>query len=298
MISGDLREWTAVIAECAPGASVRGVRRLGGGLSAETFSVDTTDGTVVVKRYPRRRTDTARFEWERLRFVQRVDAPVPRPLALDTEGRWFGIPALAMSHLAGRPNVRPGDVEKWLQQLAHALAAIHSTDTAGAAGPLLQPSAAETWKPPKLRRPSELTDRAVATIQRHLPRMSWQPVLLHGDFHPGNTLWNGDRLTGIADWNQARLGPAAYELAYCRADVALLVDRAAADRLTDHYAAITGAPPANLPVFDLICGLEALRSAARMRTAYRQQGRTDSPQQFTVRAASFLHDTLPEMGER
>jgi aminoglycoside phosphotransferase (APT) family kinase protein len=295
-MASDLVGWAAVIADSVPGASVRRVHRIGGGLAAETFAVDTTDGDVVVKRFPRRRGDTVRFEWERLRFAQRVDAPVPRPLALDIEGRWFGMPALAMTRLAGRPDVRPGDVEGWLQQLAYALAAVHDTDTTGAGGPLLGPSAVESWRPPKLRHPSALTDRTVAAIQRQLPHVSWQPVLIHGDFHPGNTLWRGGRLTGIVDWSQARLGPGPYELAHCRADVALLLDSAAADRLTHHYGALTGATPADLPVFDLVCGLEALRKGVRMLRAYRQQGRTDSPQQFAERATAFLHHALAELG--
>jgi aminoglycoside phosphotransferase (APT) family kinase protein len=296
-MASDLVGWAAVIAETLPGASIRQVRRLGGGVVAETFAVDATDGHVIVKRYPRRRNETVRLEWERLRFAQRVDVPVPRPLALDVEGRWFGMPALAMTRLAGRPDVRPRDVDGWLQQLAYALVAIHATDTTGAGGPLLRPSAVQTWRPPKLRRPSALADRTVAAIQRRLPGVAWQPVLIHGDFHPGNTLWHGGRLTGIADWMESRLGPASYELAYCRADVALLLDRAAADRLTHHYAAVAGATPADVPVFDLICGLQALRKGTRMLTAYRQQGRTDSPQQFADRASAFLVHTLAELGD-
>jgi aminoglycoside phosphotransferase (APT) family kinase protein len=299
LMASDLPGWTAVIAESVPGASVRGVRRLGGGVEAETFAIETTDGAVVVKRYRdrrRRRNDAGRFEWERLRFAQRVDAPVPRPVALDTEGGWFGVPALAMTHLPGSPNVCPRDVDGWLQQLAYALVAIHATDTTGAGGPLLRPSAVETWRPPKLRRPNALVDRTVAAIQHHLPGVSWQPVLIHGDFHPGNTLWDHSRLAGIVDWTASRLGPASYELAHCRADIALLLDRAAADRLTHHYAAITGATPTDLPVFDLLCGLDTLRKGARILTAYRQQGRTDTPQQFADRATAFLRHTLAELG--
>lgn len=293
---GDLLGFAAAIAASVPGASVCQVRRIGGGAVAETFAVDTTDGAVVVKRYPRRRTEVVRFEWERLSFVQRVDAPVPQPLALDAEGRWFGMPALAMTGLAGRPNVLPRDVDGWLEQLASALAAIHATDPTGASGPLLRPSAVETWRSPKLRRPSALVDRTVAAIQRHLPSVSWQPILIHGDFHPGQTLWCDGRLTGIADWSESRLGPGAYDLAYCRADVALLLDRAAADRLTHHYAALTGTTPADLPGFDLICGLQALRKGARMLSAYRQLGRADTSRQFAERATAFLHHALAELG--
>ncbi|MEQ4205791.1 phosphotransferase [Actinopolymorpha sp. B9G3] len=299
-MASDLPEWTAVIAEIVPGASVRGVSHLGGGAAAETFAIDTTAGAVVVKRYRRRRNDTVRFEWERLRFAQRVDAPVPQPLALDTDGRWFGMPAYAMTRLTGRLDVHPPppprDVGGWLQQLATTLVAIHGTDTTGACGPLLHPPAVETWRPPKLRRPSPLADRTVAAIQRHLPRVSWQPVLNHGDFHPGNTLWHRDRLTGIADWSNTRLGPSSCDLAYCRADVALLLGRTAADQLTHHYVAISGATPPDLPIFDLIWGLDALRKRARILAAHRQQGRTDSPDQYKARASAFLRQALAELG--
>lgn len=285
-----------MIAASMPGAAVRGVRRVGGGVAAETFEIDTTLDTVIVKRYRRRRSDTVRFEWERLRFAQRVDAPVPQPLALDSEGRWFGMPALAMTYLAGNPDVQPQNVDGWLRQLAYALAAIHGTDTASASGPLLSPSVVETWRPPTLRRPSPVADQTVAAIQRHLPDVTWRPVLTHGDFHPGNTLWRHGRLTGIADWSETRLGPASGELAHCRADVALLLGYAAADRLTHHYAAITGATPTDLPTFDLVWGLDAFRKRVRILRAHRHQGRADSPQQYTARATAFLRHALAELG--
>jgi aminoglycoside phosphotransferase (APT) family kinase protein len=282
-----------------PGASVREVHRLGGGVEAETFAIDTNDGAVVVKRYRdrrRRRNDAVRFEWERLRFAQRIDAPVPRPLAVDMEGRWFDIPALAMTHLTGQPDLHPRDVDRWLQQLAYTLAVIHHTDTTGADGPLLHPSPVKTWRPPKPRSPNPLVDRTIAAIQRHLPGASWQPVLIHGDFHPGNTLWHNGQLTGVADWTASRLGPASYDLARCRADVALLLGPAAADRLAHHYATISGADPVDLPVFDLLCGLDTLRKGGRILTAYRQQGRTDTSQQFEDRASAFLRHTLARLG--
>lgn len=295
-MASDHPGWTAVVVESMPGASVHGVSRIGGGSAAETFAVETSGGIVVVKRFRRRRNDAVRREWERLSFAQRVDAPVPRPLALDAEGRWLGMPAFAMTRLSGRRNLRPQDVDGWLQQLAYALVAIHDTDTTGAEGPLLRPTPVKSWRPPKLRNPSQLADRTVAAIQHHLPGVSWQPVLMHGDFHPDNTLWCRDRLTGIADWCESRLGPRSCELAYCRVDVALILGRAAADRLTHHYAVIAGAELADLPVFDLIWGLDALRKQVRMLRGYRQLGLIDTPQQFTDRATDFLRHALAEVG--
>lgn len=47
-----------------------------------------------------------------------------------------------------------------------------------------------------------------------------------------------------------------------------------------HDTDTAGATPADLPVFDLLRGLEAFRSAARMLSIYRQQGRTDACSAF------------------
>ncbi|MEQ4209687.1 hypothetical protein [Actinopolymorpha sp. B9G3] len=79
-------------------------------------------------------------------------------------------------------------------------------------------------------------------------------------------------------------------------DVALILGPAAADQLTHHYAAIAGAEPADLPVLDLVWGLDALRKQVRMLRGYRQQGLINNPQQFTARATDFLHHALAELG--
>src|SRR5579875_2670988 len=127
-----------MIAEVARGAGVRRGRPIGGGLASETCAVDTTAGDFVVKLFRPHRFAEARPEWERLNFAGRViGAPVPTPIAFDAGGRWFGPPALVMSRLPGRVDVNPADPDRWLRQLAYTLAAIHQTETAGAAGALL-----------------------------------------------------------------------------------------------------------------------------------------------------------------
>jgi hypothetical protein len=45
--------------------------------------------------------------------------------------------------------------------------------------------------------------------------------LVHVDFHPGNTLFVGDRLTGIVDWDGAGRGDRRFGLVTLRFDVAL-----------------------------------------------------------------------------
>lgn len=287
--------WTAAAAEIAPGASALGLYRFGGGTAAETFSLTTTAGEFVVKRYRRSRPGAVRSEWERLCFAQRVDVPVPRPLVLDDEGRWFGKPALAMTRLRGQIDLRPGNVDGWIRQLATALARIHNTGTADAAGPLLDRCPIQTWRPPALRRPDPLAERAIETLGRHLPDLAWQPVLTHGDPHPGNMLWQDGVLTGIADWAGARLGPAASDLAYCRTEIAILLGQDPAEELARYYARSTTGVPEQLPVFDLFWGLDAHRKTARILNAHRAQGRATSRQEFATRTTSFMQRALAQL---
>lgn len=287
-----------MITEIAPGATTREVRPLRGGLVTATFSVDTNAGDLVIKIF-RPTDEQASLEWERLTFAQRVDLPVPEPVALDADGRWFGSPALVMSRLPGRGDVRPTDLDGWLRQIAHALVAIHETDIAGAAGALLPPDDWGSWGFLNHGNwaSSPLIDRSLAAIQRHRPSRNGSWVLTHGDYHPGNTLWSQDSLSGIVDWNTARLGSRWFDLAYCRADVALLFGMRGVRRLTQHYLDLAGTTPVDLPVFDLVCGLEARRSgASRWLSAYRHQGCTDSRRQFAARVTPFLRQALAELG--
>ena len=47
-------------------------------------------------------------------------------------------------------------------------------------------------------------------------------VPIHRDFHPDNLLWSGNALTGIVDWGNACLGPAAFDVCHYRVNLAQL----------------------------------------------------------------------------
>ncbi len=252
---------------------------------------------MIVKVYPPGH-DGASREWDGLNFAQRTTGiPVPKPIALDADGRWYGSPAVVMSRLPGRADVAPTDLDGWLRQIALALAAIHGTDTAGASGSLLLPA----WGNRGLEADEQVTGstlvaRCINALGQHQPRAPERQVLMHGDFHPGNIMWHEGMLTGVLDWGGARLGSRWFDLAYCRADVALLFGIRGVRRLTEHYLDAVDATPVDLPTFDLMCGLAAHRlGTSRWLHAYRHQGCTDTPRQFTARVAPFLHQALAEL---
>jgi aminoglycoside phosphotransferase (APT) family kinase protein len=58
-------------------------------------------------------------------------------------------------------------------------------------------------------------------------------VLTHYDFWSGNVVWRGGVLTGVVDWSGGALGPAGFDVGWCRLDLYLLYDEAVAGIFLD-----------------------------------------------------------------
>jgi len=62
----------------------------------------------------------------------------------------------------------------------------------------------------------EFLNKAACNIENGLHSQSLKPeeVIVHGDFQPGNVLYQGDRACGLIDWDYARLDNPLMDLAY------------------------------------------------------------------------------------
>lgn len=86
---------------------------------------------------------------------------------------------------------------------------------------LPRPSAAEVWEVVKdasgwgevYRRAAEVVGSTLAA------RKDFDRVVGHGDFHPGNLLFDEGRLSGVVDWSHAWIGPRNFDLSYCRTEI-------------------------------------------------------------------------------
>lgn len=281
----------AVVREIAPRSTVAHVRRLGGGLSTATHIVELRSRSgsttaVVLKRYRHDDPESATEEWSRLRFVRRADVPTPEPIALDRAGDWFGTPALVMSRLPGRSYVVPTDLDDYLGQLAEVQLAIQDTSLARAPAAVRRPRVAAELKPHEELRRTTTVERAMRVIRSERAAALRADVCFgHGDLHPGNTVWSRRRLVGIADWRHSGLAPRAWEVAYTRVDLAVLLGPAAADRFLGHYRDRFGGELEYLAVWDLEQGLAAMRWCHYWALAYREQGRRDLTDPLAKRRA-------------
>jgi aminoglycoside phosphotransferase (APT) family kinase protein len=275
----------------ASGWRVERARRLGGGISTATSAVRLRSRTgkaldVVLKRY--RRTG-ARDEWTRLRFAQSLPVSAPEPLAVDTRGEWFGTEALVMRRLPGRPDVRPRDVTRWMDEIARAQIAIHASSVAKMPAALRTPPYSGGWTWPRNLERSPLVDAAVTKVRRRFRRASARHhVVGHGDPHPGNLLWSRGRISAVLDWQYAGVRSRGHEVAYMRADIAVLLGVAAAERYRRVYESLYGGPVPDLDLWDLVCGLDALRLSPDWVHPYREQGAPLTQQQARRHAVAFL----------
>jgi aminoglycoside phosphotransferase (APT) family kinase protein len=188
----------------------------------------------------------ARRESAILELLESSPVPAPKLIAADPDGAHAGVPALLMTLLPGRPPDPSLPLGVLLEGLAGAMSAIHSVD--GAEGTV--PAYRRYHEPPDLELPAWARDRALWTTAVELasgPPPTLAPCFVHRDFHPGNTLWEGHRLTGVVDWSYGSWGPAAIDAAHLRWNLALDFGSEGADALLPLLDA-----PAHHPYWDLV----------------------------------------------
>jgi aminoglycoside phosphotransferase (APT) family kinase protein len=236
--------------------SVRALRRGGGWHVNHILELESPRGTlvkVVLRRWahPALRHDpdcTAAREAEVLRRLETTSIPAPRVLALDADAEHCDVPALLVSLLPGGP---PGPAPP-VAPMAELLARIHEVDPSGT------PPFRRYYPVP--RRPGPWLPRSNTWARvfelANEPLPPGEPTFIHRDYHPGNTLWLGGRISGIVDWAQTSLAPASADLGHMRWNLAAARGPGVADRFEAAYRAVTGRD--HDPRWDLVSLVDVL----------------------------------------
>jgi hypothetical protein len=146
-----------------------------------------------------------------------------------------------MTKLAGGVELEPLDLDAYLHGMAAALVPLHAFE--GWRGRTGFHAYFPYTPVDKLVVPGWTAD---ARPWRQLieilatPAPPFEPVFLHRDYHPGNVLWEGGRVTGVIDWPNACYGPADFDVAYCAGNLAALFGVDAAERFIARYERLTG----------------------------------------------------------
>lgn len=215
------------------------LRRISGGASRETWSFDATwrEGKARAGRgfILRRDPEASLLETERwVEFLvysalKETSVPVPEVYWLEDDPQWLERPFFVMQRLSGDAStggvVAHPNQEVLSQQKAEILAAIHSFDwERGGLGELRRPERPEEspdveiayWEQimrEEALEPQPALEMGIAWMKAHTPSPKGV-ALVHGDYRTGNFLVDGDRITGVLDWEMVHLGDPMEDIAW------------------------------------------------------------------------------------
>jgi aminoglycoside phosphotransferase (APT) family kinase protein len=219
-----VREW----AQDQLGSEIIAIKPVGGGRTDTISAVYLQRGDPVILRYVSierwGEIGRAHIACEALgcRLMEGSSLPVPQLIASDPDGSGTGDYANLTSWLPGRVRLGPLNLDA-IDELARIAVIIHGTPVDHDH----RPRPYEFWTPVDLVVPSwtsrpELWRRAIDIFNQGPP--ATHQGLIHRDFHPGNILWKGDRITGVIDWAETSWGPPDLDVMHSRANFAMLHD--------------------------------------------------------------------------
>jgi aminoglycoside phosphotransferase (APT) family kinase protein len=240
----EVRRW---IESCAgDGMRVAATRRLSGGVVNLTHEVTLEAPSGARRRLILRR----RAPWSgpapgtlarEAATLSHVAAPpgLPVPEVVSHAAEVDGAEALLMTKLGGRMDLAPRRPERWLQQQAEALVAIHDLPPVpdGEGQEAVDLSDRE---PPAWSAHPHLWATALDALAAGRGEGSSGVGFIHGDFQHFNLLWSRGTLSGIVDWSGHNLAHPDRDTGHCRLNLVILYGSEWAEDLRRRYEAVAG----------------------------------------------------------
>ena len=269
------QKFEQLVQKIAPQSKLLRTWPLKGGISAEmtALEIERPDGQTsrMIVRRPgegslKQNPHAAKDEFKLLQMTQSLGLATPTPFQLDQSGQIFATPYLVIEYIEGKPEFAPANLADFILQLATHLAKIHRVDGSNPDLAFL-PKQAKGFagnfgkRPPKVDKSlDEGRIRATLASVWPLPQRN-AAVLLHGDFWPGNILWQADKLVAVIDWEDAKLGDPLTDFAISRLDLLWIFGIDAMHSFTHHYQSMMAIDYTNLPYWDLGAALRLVRLA-------------------------------------
>ncbi len=212
-------------------------------------------------------------------------------------------------YIEGKPEFAPAHSADFILELATYLTRIHSVDCSKLDLSFLpgQPKRfTDYFGPPSADGGTTLIDeeRIRDTLESvwPLPQRN-ASVLLHGDFWPGNILWQEEKLVAVIDWEDAQLGDPLSDLAISRLDILEIFGMEAMYAFTDQYKSRMPIDYTTLPYWDLCAALRLARLAgshlAEWVAFFVSVGREDITEQtVSTHFKCFVTQAFEKLGVR
>jgi len=222
-------------------AEIVSTRRLAGGISCRMdvleFSSSDKNGRkgktreVVVRQYgPWHVNDDPHpgaIEATVLELLGKNDVAAPS-LILDRKAtKIMGTRTIVTSFIDGKPSLVPQDLFNWSEQLVAAISKVHGISLTPKVRKLLPSLYSGLERQFARSEPSDaIAHHPLGNDLWEACKDLWPSVsktedhLVHADYWPGNTLWKGDKLIAIVDWEEPRLGEPTWDIAVIVQDAA------------------------------------------------------------------------------
>jgi aminoglycoside phosphotransferase (APT) family kinase protein len=202
-------------------------------------------------------------EFRLLKILQLEGLAAPVPRYLDLSGEIFAAPCLVVEYVEGTQEAAPCDLDDLVCQMATHLAKVHQLDGSTVDLAFL-PKQGKGFGERPANLDNSLNEGLVRDALESMPSLSTGngPALLHGDFWPGNVLWQDGQLVAVIDWEDAKLGDPLADLANSRLEILWAYGIDAMHRFTCCYkSAMAHIDFTNLAYWDLCA---ALRPASKI----------------------------------
>ena len=193
------------------------VSELSGGFSTEVFLLElrkneSTSRLVLRMEAGLPSENSAKTEYELLESLKDTIIPSAVPIYLDSCGSLLGKPFFISSYIEATQNLNGIEDASYIETIANQLRDIHrvNTDNLPELPYRINPLEGILDYLPKNKKWKEIREYI-----KELPYQKYNGdnVLLHGDFWPGNLLWESGDIIGVVDWDYAALGDPSYDLA-------------------------------------------------------------------------------------
>ena len=272
-----------------PDAKLINVWPLQGGISAHmnAFEIETSEGRqTLIARQPnayayRQHKNAAEHEFKTLKSLHTAGLPVQKPYFVEPQTEENPHPFFVIEYIDGRPEIAPIDPDDFLKKYAYQLAQIHQTDATNFDLRLQT----KDHEPRRETSNDQLRENDIYdAIEAQKDLQPNKPVLRHGDFWPGNVLWQDGQIVGVIDWEETLIGEPLADVAICRLDLLWILGIDAMHHFTELYQSQMNLDMADLPYWDLCASLRPITNIDEWATSFPPLGRPD------VTAETMSHD--------
>ena len=257
----------AIVERLEPGAKLLHHQPLTGGVSAQIYALRYSSNQGETKEVVLRQhsasewkpqaTDITKTEFALQSLLFQSGIAIPEPLLLDVSCKLLASPFLIMAMVPGTTVVTENQLDGALIQMADFLIELHSLDAESFSQidlPEREDPVSETLK-------YLPDDQDMTLLKSTISGWTVSPArnsLLHGDFWPGNILWQAGKIAAVIDWEDAAIGCPLSDLACTRVEIMVMYGEQAMNTFTDRYLDAMNINAADLLLWEIYVSSSAL----------------------------------------